>query len=154
MDFNEYIDAFGRWKKKRKLRDIIVDEITLAGSPANRKTFAILKGKKMNEIIKLIKKFIGREFEVGKAVDSVKVKEALKTLLQYSEDFPAELKDSLDTILNSAYGFTAEKSQNDDFPSICIVGPQKILEKMAGIEDDDLTDEDDDDDEIISEWDE
>lgn len=151
MNLDEYIDAFGRKKKKRKLREIIVDEITLCESPANRKTFMILKGKRMDEIIKLIKEFVGSEFEIGKAVDLAGVKKALKTLLQYGGDLPDELKSSLDTILKSAFSYPAQKSQGDNFPSIPIVAPQSVLEKMSGFEDFD-DDDGNDDDEFNDEW--
>lgn len=154
MNFEEYFDSFpGRKKKKRKLVDIDVDEITLCQSPAIRKTFMILKGKKMDEILKLIKQFTGSEVEVGKSADPTEVKEALKTLLQYSEDLPAGLKDALDTILKSAYGSFPVRNRNDDFPSIPIVGPAHLVDKMVGsFEDNDSEDENDDDDGPVDEW--
>ena len=52
-------------------------------------------------------------------------------------------------ILKSAVSSSPGRNQaTDNYPSIPIVGPQRILEKMAHIEDDD----EDDDDEPIDEW--
>jgi len=153
MDFDEYISSFHGKKKKRKLVDIDVDEITLCGSPANQKTFFITKmGAKMDEFFKAIELFL--DDAIGKAeVDETKLKRAMKTLLAYKSDFPDDIKSSLDLILKWAtkqYGYPTQKSRKDDFPSIPLIGPVHILDKMAGVDEDE--DGDEDDDELVDEW--
>lgn len=148
MNLEEFIDEFGRKKKARRLVDIDVEEITLCGSAANRKSFYIKKRNKMSEIFELVEEFL--ETQIGKsAVGEVKLEQALKAILGQKADFPDNLKEALDVILKSMaqqYGHTA-KGQADSYPSIPIVGPAHLLSRM-------IPDADDDDDTEISEWDE
>ena len=91
MDFDEYISSFHGKKKKRKLVDIDVDEITLCGSPANRKIFMIRKmGERMDEFFEAIELFL--DGTIGKAtIGEVELKQAMKTLLAYKSDFPDDI---------------------------------------------------------------
>ena len=149
MNLGEFIDELlGRKKKPRKLVDIDVDEITLCESAANRKTFFITKGRKMDEFFKAIKLFL--DGEIGKAtISGTELKKAMETLLAYKSDFPEDIKSALDVILKSAFLSSSERSRDDDFPSIPIVGPAHLIDKMADTFEDG---EEADDDEPIDEW--
>lgn len=150
MDLEEYIDSL-RKKKPRKILDIDVDEITLCGSAANRKKFYVLKMgdsmKNFNEALKLVEEFLDGGLEKSK-VDAAKLKKAMKTMIIYKDDLPDELKASIDVVLKWAAGHESsiKKSQVDDFPSIPIVGPASVLEKMA----DDIEDDEDEEDDELS----
>lgn len=107
----------------RKLEDIVVEEISLVAVPATRKQFYIKKGEEeMDEFNILYKSLFGRdltEVELAKAKelpeDALKaVKAAAKTLDKYKEDFGADLKGALETLVKySSYGYPAKKSDED-----------------------------------------
>jgi len=153
MDLEEYLESL-RKKKARKLYDIEIDEITLCASPANRKKFYITKRsqtmtKDFNNAIDMAEKFLDEDIEKTGKVDGKKLKKAMESILAYKDDMPDELKDAIDVILRCAAGQGAptKKSQIDPYPSIPILGPAHIVEKLA----DDIEDtEDEDDDE--EEW--
>ena len=148
MDLEEYLESL-RKKKARKLYDIEIDEITLCASPANRKKFYITKRsqtmtKDFNNAIDMAEKFLDEDIEKTGKVDGKKLKKAMESILAYKDDMPDELKDAIDVILRciAGYGGPTKKSQVDDYPSIPIVGPASVLEKMVNDTDDEEDDED------------
>ena len=138
MNLEEHVKSF--WKRKaRKLYDIEIDEITLCASPANRKKFYITKRsqtmtKDFNKAIDLAEEFLDEDIEKSEKVDGKKFKKAMESILAYKDDMPDELKDAIEVILRciANYGGPTKKSQVDDWPSIPIVGPASVLEKMVG----------------------
>ena len=150
MNLEEYAELM-RKKKPRHLVDIEVEEISLCTSAANRKKFYILKMgdsmKNFKEAMKLVEEFLDGGLEKSK-VDAAKLKKAMKTMMAYKDDFPDELKAAIDVVLKWAAGHESsiKKGQVDDFPSIPIVGPASIIDKMA----DDIEDTEDEEDDELS----
>jgi len=101
--------------------------------------------KDFNKAIDLAEEFLDEDIEKSEKVDGKKFKKAMESILSYKEDMPDELKDAIDTILKCAAssGIPTKKSEVDDWPSIPIVGPASVLEKMVDDTDDEEDDEDD-----------
>lgn len=105
--------------KARKLKDIMIDEISLVEEGANQKRFYILKQQRsrdMKELIEIMKSLLGdeltdeeiEEFQKAELSDNAlkAIKSAAKTLDKYKEDLPADVKAALKTLMKYAsYGY-------------------------------------------------
>jgi len=152
MTLEEFIESVtGRKLKPRKIVDLEIEEITLCGSAANRKSFYITKGNRMSEVIELIKQFLETEIEKLE-VGETEIKRAVETLLIHKPELPDDIEQAIGVLMKSMVqrsGHLAEKSQADDFPSIPICGPAHLISKMIPDSDDD---ENDDEDSPLDEW--
>jgi len=116
----------------RKLLDIVVDEITLCESAANRKKFFIKKMEdKVEEFIKELKKFQAADEEDGDAEKALTegeiqkakelteeatkaIKGALNILNKYKADMPDDVLKAIQTLTKYAsYGYPAKKEDID-----------------------------------------
>jgi len=151
MNLEEFIESVtGRKLKPRKIKDIEISEITLCGSPANRKSFYITKGNRMSEVIELIKQFLETEIEKLE-VGETEIKRAVETLLNYKPELPDDIEQAIGVLMKSMVqrsGHPAEKSQDDPYPSIPIVAPAHLISKMVP----DENDEDNNEDSSLDEW--
>lgn len=112
-------------KKRRKIVDLDVSEISLVDSPSNRRPFAIVKADGADpELLDEIRKFYGAEFEgledvLEKAAElpaeaAAAIKDALKTLNKFTDVMPDPVLDAMKTLAQySDYGYPA-KDEGDD----------------------------------------
>lgn len=100
--------------------------------------------KDFNEALDLVASFLDDDIE-KEEIDMGKFKEAMHVIAEHKDDIPDKLKSAISIILKLAasYGVATKKSEIDDYPSIPIMAPSSIIEKIVG-EDDDEEDEDDD----------
>jgi len=100
-----YYDVFSEGKRRRrKLENIEVEEISLVDQPANGLRFAIIKraGATLSELLKGFDSSKMSE-DAGEAI-----KKALQILLAYKEDFPAEILESIQVLakfVEEGYGY-------------------------------------------------
>lgn len=109
----------------RKLEDILVDELSICEAAANKKKFFIQKQeKKMEELIEILKSFMGEdeleEEDIAKAKEmpdaAMKaIKGALNILNKYKDDFPSDILTAIKTLTKYAsYGYPAKKEALSD----------------------------------------
>jgi len=124
---------FEELERKRSLKDIHVEEVSLVGNPANNKRFFFFKQEifKMDKELKeAIEEFTGEELtdekleEISKAALKPKalteLKAALKILNQYKSDLPDDLADAISSLAKflasatkTSYGYPAKKGNEN-----------------------------------------
>lgn len=113
-------------KRRTKIKDIDVAELSLVDFAANRKVFSIIKREdQMDELIKLLKSFIGAtEEELKEWIEKAKdlpaeainaIKGALNLLKKYEDVLPDDLMPAIKTLGKYAsYGYPAKKEKSAD----------------------------------------
>jgi len=125
-------------KKQRKLKEIVIDELSLVESAANRKKFFIKKEKEMEKFIELLKGLFEEEGlteeDIAKAkelpdesVDAITG--ALNAITVYSDSFPPEfMKAQLTLLKHASCGRVVEKTEltEEDFAKYLIENIEKV----------------------------
>jgi len=125
-------------KKQRKLKEIVIDELSLVESAANRKKFFIKKEKEMEKFIELLKGLFKEEGlteeDIAKAKElpdeSVEaITGALNAIEVYSDSFPPEfMKAQLTLLKHASCGRVVEKAEltDEDFSKYLIENIEKV----------------------------
>jgi len=113
-------------KRRNKLKEIDVAELSLVDFAANRKVFSIIKREdQMDELIKLLKSFIGAtDEELKEWIEKAKdlpaeainaIKGALNLLKKYEDVLPDDLMPAIKTLGKYAsYGYPSKKEKAAD----------------------------------------
>jgi len=140
----------------RKLKDVLIEEITICDEPANRKKFYILKQRRLNmeELLENLKKILGDETVDESSVAKIKalpeekieeIRKALEEVDGYQENFPPALNEAFLSLVKSATYEYPEKESALDFEDVEKAGAslskatiaqlkkiQEIIEKLIG----------------------
>jgi hypothetical protein len=117
MTPEEYFRKTG--KRARRLRAIVVNEISAVDMPATGERFLVLKSKRGGEIVNdklknLVKEFLG-DFDIEKALGedaAAAVAKSLEILNRYREDFPDDVLKACQ-ILAAAIGKDVESDSGE-----------------------------------------
>jgi len=139
----------------RELTELKIKKISLVGSPANKKSWLLLKSEDVVELTAALRDFFSPDAfdpdEIKKAASKDELLEAMQMLKPFKENFPDDLEDGINLLVKCAASAyisrpkvekEEESGPEDDFPSISVPGKVRAIAIKKEIDEEPAEDED------------
>jgi len=139
----------------KELVELKIKKISLVGSPANKKSWLLLKSEDVVELTAALRDFFSPDAfdpdEIKKTASKDELLEAMQMLKPFKENFPDDLEDGINLLVRcAASAFIAgskiekeeESGPEDDFPSISVPGKVRAIAIKKEIDEEPAEDDD------------